>query len=116
MTQRENVLKRISVALRRADTEPYPDLPGDTKLFYDSGRPLADRFIAEFAAIDGQVLRCKDAADMLQKLQQLMADRGWYDVDSQSAYLSSHVHLPGCPDWLRKDTGHPVIGAGDVGI
>lgn len=116
MAQRENVLKRIGTALTRADTEPYPGLSGGAKLFYDSGGLLADRFIAEFAAIDGRVLRCKGAADMLRQLQQLIADRGWDDVDSQSTYLSRHMHLPAFPDWLRKDPEHTVIGTGDVGI
>ncbi len=116
MSQRENVLKRISTALRRADAEPYPGLHGEAELFIGRGGSLADCFIREFTAIDGRVLRCKDAADVIRQLQQLIADRGWCDVASQSAYLSRHVHLPVYPDWLRSGPELSVIGTGDVGI
>jgi L-lactate dehydrogenase complex protein LldG len=97
---KENILKRVRQALSNPVPLPFPQSEGTHSVFQPATDDLEILFAQEFTQLLGKFAFCKDEADMVMQLQQLIAQRQWSKIycseDRWSNTFSNTIHLTGC--------------------
>ncbi len=118
---KENILRRIRQALSNPAPLPFPNCEGSGSIFAAATDELEVVFAEEFIKLQGKFAFCSNEADMLQQVQQLIAEKQWTKVycnedkwaDSFSNTISlstCDVSVTGC-EFLVARTGTIVMSA-----
>ena len=118
---KENILKRIRQALSNPVPLPFPQSEGTNSVFHPATDSLDVVFAQEFINIQGKFAFCIDEADMLQQLEQLIADKQWSKIfcntDQWNSTFSNTINLESCDasitgcEFLVARTGTIVMSA-----
>ena len=118
---KENILKRIRQALSNPAPLPFPLSEGASSIFPAAPDDLEVVFAEEFVKLQGKFAFCADEKDMVQQVQQLIAEKQWTkifcnedkwnDTFSNTISLStSDASITGC-EFLVARTGSIVMSA-----
>lgn len=118
---KENILKRIRQALSNPAPLPFPLSEGTSSIFPAAPDDLEVVFAEEFVKLQGKFAFCADEKDMIQQVQQLIAEKQWTkifcnedkwnDTFSNTISLStSDASITGC-EFLVARTGSIVMSA-----
>ena len=120
-TAKENILKRIRQALSHPVPLPFPQSEGTNSVFLSATDSLDVVFAEEFINMQGKFAFCINEEDMLQQLEQLIAEKQWTKIycntDKWNARFSNTINLPGCDasitdcEFLVARTGTIVMSA-----
>ena len=118
---KENILKRIRQALSNPVPLPFPQSEGNNAVFHPASDSLDVVFAQEFTNMQGKFVFCISEAEMLQQLEQLIAQKQWQKIycntDKWNARFSNTINLPGCDasitdcEFLVARTGTIVMSA-----
>jgi L-lactate dehydrogenase complex protein LldG len=118
---KENILKKIRQALSHQVPLPFPQSEGTNSVFLPATDSLDVVFAQEFINMQGKFAFCINEEDMLQQLEQLIAERQWTKIycntDKWNARFSNTINLPGCDasvtdcEFLVARTGTIVMSA-----
>ena len=118
---KENILKKIRQALSNPVPLPFPQSEGNNSVFLPAPDDLEVVFAEEFVKIQGKFAFCTDEKDMVQQLQQLLAEKQWTKVycnkDKWNADFSNTISLSTCDasitgcEFLVARTGTIVMSA-----
>ncbi|HQW92003.1 MAG TPA: LUD domain-containing protein [Ferruginibacter sp.] len=118
---KENILKRIRQALSNPVPLPFPQSEGNNAVFYPASDSLDVVFAQEFTNMQGKFVFCISEAEMLQQLEQLIAQKQWQKIycntNKWNARFSNTINLPGCDasvtdcEFLVARTGTIVMSA-----
>lgn len=76
-TAKENILKKIRLALVRSTPVPFPQSEGNNSLFHQSSKELELDFAENFSSLLGRFSFCFDEKELAQQLHTLIAARKW---------------------------------------
>ena len=120
-TAKENILKRIRQALSNPVPLPFPQSEGTNSVFLPAADTLDVVFAQEFTNMQGKFAYCFTEEEMLQQLEQLIAEKNWSKIycntDKWNAKFSNTINLPGCDasitdcEFLVARTGTIVMSA-----
>ncbi len=120
-TAKENILKRIRQALSNPVPLPFPQSEGISSVFHPATDSLDVVFAQEFTNMQGRFAFCINEEEMIQQLQQLIAEKQWSKIycntDKWNAQFSNTINLPGCDasitdcEFLVARTGTIVMSA-----
>ena len=123
---KENILKRIRQALSNPVPLPFPQSEGTNSVFHPATDSLDVVFAQEFINIQGKFAFCIDEADMLQQLEQLIADKQWSKIfcntDQWNSTFSNTINLESCDasitgcEFLVARTGTIVMSAAQQSV
>jgi len=118
---KENILKRIRQALSNPVPLPFPQSEGTNSVFLPAPDDLEVVFAQEFVKIQGRFAFCTSEKDMVQQLQQLLAEKQWTKIycneDKWNAAFSNTISLSTCDasitgcEFLVARTGTIVMSA-----
>lgn len=118
---KENILKRIRQALSHPVPLPFPQSEGTNSVFHPATDSLDVLFAQEFTGLQGKFSFCLDEAEMLQQVQQLIAEKQWNKVycntDKWNEQFSNTISLSTCDvsitgcEFLIARTGSIVMSA-----
>ena len=118
---KENILKRIRQALSNPVPLPFPQSEGTNSVFLPAPDDLEVVFAQEFVKIQGRFAFCTSEEDMVQQLQQLLAEKQWTKIycneDKWNAAFSNTISLSTCDasvtgcEFLVARTGTIVMSA-----
>ena len=118
---KENILKKIRQALSHPVPLPFPQSEGTNSVFLPATDSLDVVFAQEFINMQGKFAFCINEEDMLQQLEQLIAEKQWTKIycntDKWNARFSNTINLPGCDasitdcEFLVARTGTIVMSA-----
>ncbi|MBK6633248.1 MAG: LUD domain-containing protein [Chitinophagaceae bacterium] len=118
---KENILKRIRQALSNPVPLPFPQSEGNNAVFHPASDSLDVVFAQEFTNMQGKFVFCISEAEMLQQLEQLIAQKQWQKIycntNKWNARFSNTINLPGCDasvtdcEFLVARTGTIVMSA-----
>jgi L-lactate dehydrogenase complex protein LldG len=118
---KENILKRIRQALSNPVPLPFPQSEGTNSVFLPAPDDLEVVFAQEFVKLQGRFAFCADEKDMVQQLQQLLAEKQWTKIycneDKWNADFSNTISLSTCDasitgcEFLVARTGTIVMSA-----
>ena len=118
---KENILKRIRQALSNPVPLPFPQSEGTNSVFHPATDTLDVVFAQEFINMQGKFSFCIDEAEMLQQLEQLIAEKQWTKIycntDKWNAKFSNTINLESCDasitgcEFLVARTGTIVMSA-----
>ncbi len=118
---KENILKRIRQALSNPVPLPFPQSEGTNSVFLPAPDDLEVVFAQEFVKIQGRFAFCTSEDDMVQQLQQLLAEKQWTKIycneDKWNAAFSNTISLSTCDasitgcEFLVARTGTIVMSA-----
>ena len=118
---KENILKRIRQALSNPVPLPFPQSEGTSSVFHPATDSLDVVFAQEFTNMQGRFAFCINEEEMIQQLQQLIAEKQWSKIycntDKWNAQFSNTINLPGCDasitdcEFLVARTGTIVMSA-----
>lgn len=118
---KENILKRIRQALSNPVPLPFPQSEGINSVFLPAPDDLEVVFAQEFVKLQGRFAFCTDEKDMVQQLQQLIAEKQWTKIfcneDKWNAAFSNTISLSTCDasitgcEFLVARTGTIVMSA-----
>ena len=118
---KENILKRIRQALSNPVPLPFPQSEGTSSVFHPATDTLDVVFAQEFTNMQGRFAFCINEEEMIQQLQQLIAEKQWSKIycntDRWNAQFSNTINLPGCDasitdcEFLVARTGTIVMSA-----
>ena len=118
---KENILKRIRQALSNPVPLPFPQSEGTSSVFHPATDTLDVVFAQEFTNMQGRFAFCINEEEMIQQLQQLIAEKQWSKIycntDKWNAQFSNTINLPGCDasitdcEFLVARTGTIVMSA-----
>ena len=118
---KENILKRIRLALSNPVPLPFPQSEGTNSVFLPAPDDLEVVFAQEFVKIQGRFAFCTSEEDMVQQLQQLLAEKQWTKIycneDKWNAAFSNTISLSTCDasitgcEFLVARTGTIVMSA-----
>ena len=118
---KENILKRIRQALSNPAPLPFPQSEGNNSVFPVAPDDLEVVFAEEFVNLQGKFAFCTDEKDMLQQVQQLIAEKQWAKIycneDRWNATFSNTINLASCDasvtgcEFLVARTGTIVMSA-----
>lgn len=118
---KENILKKIRQALSNPAPLPFPNSEGTSSVFAPAPDDLEVVFAEEFVKIQGKFAFCTGEADMLQQVQQLIAEKQWTKVycneDKWNGSFSNTISLSTCDvsitgcEYLVARTGTIVMSA-----
>ena len=118
---KENILKRIRQALSNPVPLPFPQSEGNNAVFHHASDSLDVVFAQEFTNMQGKFVFCISEAEMLQQLEQLIAQKQWQKIycntNKWNARFSNTINLPGCDasvtdcEFLVARTGTIVMSA-----
>jgi len=118
---KENILKRIRQALSNPVSLPFPQSEGNNAVFHPASDSLDVVFAQEFTNMQGKFVFCISEAEMLQQLEQLIAQKQWQKIycntNKWNARFSNTINLPGCDasvtdcEFLVARTGTIVMSA-----
>ncbi len=118
---KENILKKIRKALSHPVPLPFPQSEGTNSVFHPATDSLDVVFAQEFINMQGKFAFCMSEEEMIQQLQQLIADKQWTKIfcntDKWNAQFSNTINLPGCDasitdcEFLVARTGTIVMSA-----
>jgi L-lactate dehydrogenase complex protein LldG len=118
---KENILKRIRQALSNPAPLPFPLSEGASSIFPPAPDDLEVVFAEEFVKIQGKFAFCTSETDMVQQVQQLIAEKQWTKIfcneDKWNSAFSNTISLStsdasitGC-EFLVARTGSIVMSA-----
>ncbi len=97
---KENILKRIRQALSNPVPLPFPQSEGTNLVFLPAADDLEIIFAQEFTRLLGKFAFCTGEEDMLQQVEQLIAEKKWSKIycseNKWNPHLSNTINLPGC--------------------
>ncbi len=118
---KETILKRIRQALSNPVPLPFPQSEGTNSVFLPAPDDLEVVFAQEFVKIQGRFAFCTGEKDMIQQLQQLLAEKQWTKIycneDKWNAAFSNTISLSTCDasitgcEFLVARTGTIVMSA-----
>jgi L-lactate dehydrogenase complex protein LldG len=118
---KENILKRIRQALSNPVPLPFPQSEGTNSVFLPAPDDLEVVFAQEFVKLQGRFAFCTGEQDMVQQLQQLLAEKQWTKIycneDKWNATFSNTISLSTCDasitgcEFLVARTGTIVMSA-----
>jgi L-lactate dehydrogenase complex protein LldG len=118
---KENILKRVRQALSNPVPLPFPQSEGTGSVFIPATDSLDLVFAQEFINMQGKFTFCIHEEDMLQQLEQLIAEKKWSKIycntDKWNAKFSNTINLAGCDasitdcEFLVARTGSIVMSA-----
>jgi L-lactate dehydrogenase complex protein LldG len=108
---RNNILKRIELALKNRTDIPFPEELHTRFSFGDNESDLKARFIHEFTALDGHVVLCREKSELLAKLDQLAAEKNWTRVQCNTPALTEEAQLHTLP-FVTSNSGGQEADAG----
>ena len=118
---KENILKKIRQALSNPVPLPFPQSEGTNSVFFPPPDDLGVVFAEEFVKLQGRFAFCANENDMVQQLQQLIAERQWTKIycneDKWNAAFSNTISLSTCDisitgcEFLAARTGTIVMSA-----
>lgn len=118
---KENILKRIRQALSNSAPLPFPLSEGNNAVFPPAPDDLEVVFAKEFVNLQGKFAFCTDEKDMMQQIQQLIAEKQWTKIycneDKWNTAFSNTINLAGCDasitgcEFLVARTGTIVMSA-----
>lgn len=76
-TSKQKILKRIRQALIQQNPKPYPEVEGNSQLMKQGQDELAVQFAEQFAAHNGLFVFCESENDIINNLQELIANKKW---------------------------------------
>jgi L-lactate dehydrogenase complex protein LldG len=91
---RDNILKKISLALTQSTPSPFPGVGEPDAYFQAPTGPLPLLFGERFMALQGRLVRCANDADASTQLQLLCAERGWTKVYSSLEQWKEQLPAP----------------------
>jgi L-lactate dehydrogenase complex protein LldG len=118
---KENILKRIRQALSHPAPLPFPQSEGTNSVFHPATDSLDVVFAQEFINMQGKFAFCINEQEMLQQLEELIADKQWSKIycntDKWSEKFSNTISLASCDasitgcEFLVARTGTIVMSA-----
>ncbi len=97
---KENILKRIRQALSNPAPLPFPNSEGTSSIFFPAADDLEVVFAEEFVKLQGKFAFCSNENELIQQVQQLIAEKKWTKVycneDKWNATFSNTINLPSC--------------------
>jgi L-lactate dehydrogenase complex protein LldG len=118
---KENILKRIRQALSNPVPLPFPQSEGTSTVFHPATDSLDVVFAQEFTNMQGRFAFCINEEEMIQQLQQLIAEKQWSKIycntDKWNAQFSNTINLESCDasitdcEFLVARTGTIVMSA-----
>jgi L-lactate dehydrogenase complex protein LldG len=118
---KENILKRIRQALSHPAPLPFPQSEGANSVFHPATDSLDVVFAQEFINMQGRFAFCINEEEMLQQLEQLIADKQWSKIycntDKWKEKFSNTISLASCDasitgcEFLAARTGTIVMSA-----
>jgi L-lactate dehydrogenase complex protein LldG len=97
---KENILKKIRQALSNPVPLPFPQSEGASAVFLPAPDDLEIVFAQEFVKLQGKFAFCASEKDMVNQLQQLIAEKQWTKIyckeDKWNNTFSNTINLPTC--------------------
>jgi len=97
---KENILKKIRQALSNPVPLPFPQSEGASSVFLPAPDDLEIVFAQEFVKLQGKFAFCASEKDMVNQLQQLIAEKQWTKIyckeDKWNNTFSNTINLPTC--------------------
>jgi L-lactate dehydrogenase complex protein LldG len=97
---KENILKKIRQALSNPVPLPFPQSEGASAIFLPAPDDLEIVFAQEFVKLQGKFAFCASEKDMVNQLQQLIAEKQWTKIyckeDKWNNTFSNTINLPTC--------------------
>lgn len=118
---KENILKRIRQALSHPAPLPFPQSEGANSVYYPPTDSLDVVFAQEFINMQGKFSFCLSEEEMIQQLEQLIADKQWTKIycntEKWNEKFSNTISLSTCDasitgcEFLVARTGTIVMSA-----
>jgi L-lactate dehydrogenase complex protein LldG len=118
---KENILKRIRQALSHPAPLPFPQSEGTNSVFHPATDSLDVLFAQEFISMQGKFAFCINEEEMIQQLEQLIAEKKWTKIycntDKWNEKFSNTINLSSCDasitgcEFLVARTGTVVMSA-----
>lgn len=90
---RNNILKRIEIALEKGTEVPFPDHLQTPFSFQNNAHDLKALFTKEFTALDGQVFLCRGKSELIENIAKLAAEKNWTNILCKTPALVNDVQF-----------------------
>ncbi len=91
-TAKNNILKKIRMALATPTPLPFPQAEGKENPVQPPAEDLVVTFAEQFSALQGKFVFCLDKAELEQNLQKLFYQKQWTKIYCTEEELKGHLH------------------------
>jgi L-lactate dehydrogenase complex protein LldG len=110
---KKNILERIETALEKKTEIPFPEHLETAFAFQNNDLNVAQLFIKEFTALDGNVILCKDRAALHESVSQLATQKNWNNIKCRTPFLLDVMNLDELPYINRNSEEEADAGLTD---
>jgi L-lactate dehydrogenase complex protein LldG len=100
-TARNNILKRIRMALATPTPLPFPQAEGKENPVQPPEQDLVVEFAEQFSALQGKFIFCLNEGELAQSLEKLFSQNQWTKIYCGEEPLRRHIH----PNALYNEIG-----------
>jgi L-lactate dehydrogenase complex protein LldG len=93
-TAKNNILKKIRMALAHPTPLPFPKAEGSDSVFQPLQQDLVVEFAEQFTALQGKFVFCVDEDELLEHFQKLCYQNQWTKIYCEEEQLKNLVHVP----------------------